>query len=220
MIHVVLADDHHLVRQGIRALLVQAGDIEVVGEAEDGQTAVELAQRLAPDVVVMDIGMPRMNGVAAIAQIHSLRLPTQMLILSMYSDEILVRQALRNGARGYLLKRSVVEELLLAVRAVHRGETYLSPGISNAILADFLAHQGGTVETSLFDRLSPRERQVLQLVAEGRTNHEIAEMLQIAVKTVEKHRASLMAKLQVQDLAGLFRKAMRHGLIVFDEPLK
>jgi len=220
VIHVVLADDHNLVRQGIRALLVQAGDIEVVGEAEDGQTALELAQRLAPDVLVMDIGMPRMNGVAAIAQIHSLRLPTQILILSMYSDEILVRQALRNGARGYLLKRSVVEELLLAVRAIHRGETYLSPGISNAILADFLAHQGDTAEISLFDRLSPRERQVLQLVAEGRTNNEIAEILQIAVKTVEKHRASLMAKLQVQDLAGLLRKAMRYGLIVFDEPLK
>jgi DNA-binding NarL/FixJ family response regulator len=219
VIHVVLADDHHLVRQGIRALLVQAGDIEVVGEAEDGQMAIELAQRLAPDVLVMDIGMPRMNGVDAIAQIHALRLPTQMLILSMYSDEILVRQALQNGARGYLLKRSVVEELLLAVRAVHRGETYLSPGISNAILADFLAHQVDTIETTLFDRLSPRERQVLQLVAEGQTNNEIAEILQIAVKTVEKHRASLMAKLRVQDLAGLLRKAMRHGLIVFDEPL-
>lgn len=219
MIQVVLADDHHLVRQGIRALLAQAGDIEVIGEAEDGQVAVELAQRLAPDVLVMDIGMPYMNGVEAIAQIHALRLPTQILILSMYSDEILVRQALRNGARGYLLKRSVVEELLLAVRAVHRGETYLSPGISNAILADFLAHQADTVEMSLFDRLSPRERQVLQLVAEGRTNNEIAEILQIAVKTVEKHRASLMAKLHVQDLAGLLRKAMRHGLIVFDEPL-
>ena len=219
MIHVVLADDHHLVRQGIRALLAQAGDIEVVGEAEDGPAAIELAQRLAPDVLVMDIGMPRMSGVEAIAQIRSLRLPTQMLILSMYSDEILVRQALRNGARGYLLKRSVVEELLLAVRAVHRSETYLSPQISSAILADFLARRGGTVETSLFDRLSPRERQVLQLVAEGRTNNEIAETLRIAVKTVEKHRASLMAKLKVQDLAGLLRKAMRHGLIVFDEPL-
>jgi two-component system, NarL family, response regulator NreC len=219
VIHVVLADDHHLVRQGIRALLAQAGDIEVVGEAEDGPAAIELAQRLTPDVLVMDIGMPRMSGIEAIAQIHSLHLPTQMLILSMYSDEILVRQALRNGARGYLLKRSVVEELLLAVRAVHRSETYLSPQISNAILADFLARRDGTVETSLFDRLSPRERQVLQLVAEGRTNNEIAETLQIAVKTVEKHRASLMAKLKVQDLAGLLRKAMRHGLIVFDEPL-
>jgi DNA-binding NarL/FixJ family response regulator len=219
VIHVVLADDHHLVRQGIRALLAQAGDIEVVGEAEDGPAAIELAQRLTPDVLVMDIGMPRMSGIEAIAQIHSLHLPTQMLILSMYSDEILVRQALRNGARGYLLKRSVVEELLLAVRAVHRSETYLSPQISSAILADFLARRDGTVETSLFDRLSPRERQVLQLVAEGRTNNEIAETLQIAVKTVEKHRASLMAKLKVQDLAGLLRKAMRHGLIVFDEPL-
>jgi DNA-binding NarL/FixJ family response regulator len=219
VIRVVLADDHHLVRQGIRALLVQAGDIEVVGQAEDGQAAIDLAQRLAPDVLVMDIGMPHMNGVEAIAQIHALHLPTQMLILSMYSDEILVRQALRNGAKGYLLKRSVVEELLLAVRAVHRGETFLSPGISNAILADFLADRVDTAEIGLFDRLSPRERQVLQLVAEGRTNNEIAELLQIAVKTVEKHRASLMAKLQVQDLAGLLRKAMRHGLIIFDEPL-
>jgi len=219
VIHVVLADDHHLVRQGIRALLIQAGDINVVGEAEDGLAAIELAQRLAPDVLVMDIGMPRMNGVEAIAQIRALRLPTRMLILSMYSDEILVRQALRNGARGYLLKHSVMEELLLAVRAVHRGDTYLSPAISNAILADFLAHQVDKGETSLSNRLSPRERQVLQLVAEGRTNNEIAEILQIAVKTVEKHRASLMAKLEVQDLASLLRKAMRHGLVVLDEPI-
>jgi len=219
VIRVILADDHHLVRQGIRALLEQAADINVVGEADDGQMAIELTQRLAPNVLVMDIGMPRMNGVEAIAQIQALHLRTKILILSMYSDEILVRQALRNGARGYLLKRSVVEELLLAVRAVHRGETYLSPGVSNAILAEFLAHQADAAERHPFDRLSPRVRQVLQLVAEGRTNNEIAEILQIAVKTVEKHRASLMAKLQVQDLAGLLRKAMRHGLIVFDEPI-
>ena len=137
MIRVLLADDHHLVRKGIRALLEKTEDIEVVGEAMDGEQAVEMTERLVPDVLVIDIGMPRLNGIQAIERVHALGLTTQSIVLSMHSDETLVRQALRNGARGYLLKRSVTEELLLAVRAASQGETYLSPEISEILLGDF-----------------------------------------------------------------------------------
>ena len=142
---------------------------------------------------------------------------TQVVILSMYSDETLVRQALRNGARGYLLKRSVTEELLLAVRAASRGEIYLSPAISGSIVADLLKLQTDADASSPFERLTPREREVLQLISEGHTNNAIAQILKVSVKTVEKHRANLMSKLNVHDLAGLMRAAIKHGLILLDE---
>lgn len=217
MIRVLIAEDHHLVRQGIRALLEKAGDMEIVGEAQDGQDAIEKAERLAPDVVVMDLSMPRLNGNQATERIRALRLPTQVVILSMYSDETLVRQALRAGARGYLLKHSVAEELLLAVRAACRGETYLSSAVSGAILADVLASGTEEEESAPFDRLTAREQQVLKLVAEGRTNNAIAQIMNVSVKTVEKHRSSLMTKLNVHDMAGLVRIAIKHGLIFMDE---
>ena len=134
MIHVVIADDHHLVRQRIRALLEKAGDIEVVAEAADGQEAVELVERLLPDVLVIDIAMPHLNGLEAVGRIRSAKVKTRVLILSMYSDDTLVRQALRNGAKGYLLKRAVSDELLLAVRAVSRGDTFFSPEVAGPIL--------------------------------------------------------------------------------------
>jgi len=213
VIRVIVADDHHLVRQGIRALLERADDIEVVGEAADGQEAVELVQRLGPDVLVMDIAMPRLNGTQATERVRALGTATQVVILSMHSDETLVRQTLRRGARGYLLKRSVTEELLLAVRAAHRGETYLSPAISAPLLDEFLARPADSEEHGLFDRLTPREREVLQLIAEGHTNTAIAQMMNVSVKTVEKHRASLMSKLNVHDVATLIRTAIKHGLV-------
>jgi len=215
MICVIVADDHHLVRQGIRALLEKADDIEVIGEAADGQEAVELVERLVPDVLVLDIAMPRLNGTQATARVRALGVATQVVILSMHSDETLVREALRSGARGYLLKRSVTEELLLAVRAASRGEIYLSPAISRSIVADLLMFQADY--KSGFDLLTPREREVLQLIAEGRTNRAIAQMMQVSVKTVEKHRASLMSKLDVHDVAGLTRIAIKHGLVFLDE---
>jgi DNA-binding NarL/FixJ family response regulator len=217
MISVLLADDHHLVRKGIRALLEKADDISVVGEAEDGQEAVELAERLRPDVLVIDIGMPRLNGIQAVERIRDLGLPTRMVILSMHSDETLVRQALKHGVRGYLLKRSVTEELLLAVRAASRGETYLSPGISELVVSELLTLQAGADASSPFDLLTPREREVLQLIAEGHTNAAIAQMIDTSIKTVEKHRANLMAKLDVHDVAGLTRVAIKHGLIFLDK---
>jgi DNA-binding NarL/FixJ family response regulator len=217
MIRVILADDHHLVRQGIRSLLEKASDIEILAEAENGQEAVKLAERLAPDVLVMDIAMPRLNGIQAAEQIRSLGLATQVVILSMYSDETVVRQALRAGVRGYLLKRSVVEELLLALRAAMHGEIYLSPAVSQMMMTDFLAGQSAAEGVSPFDQLSAREREALKLVAEGATNKTIAEAMQISIKTVEKHRTNLMTKLNVHDLAGLIRIAIKHGLISLDE---
>jgi DNA-binding NarL/FixJ family response regulator len=216
MIRVVVADDHHLVRQGIRALLERAGDIQVVGEAADGQEAVELVARLTPDVLVMDIAMPRLNGTEATARVRTLDVGTQVVILSMHSDPTLMRETLRNGAQGYLLKISVTEELLLAVRAASRGEIYLSPAISHFVVGDFLMRQSDTEKTG-FTALTPREREVLQLIAEGHTNSSLAQQLQISVKTVEKHRANLTAKLDVNDIAGLTRIAIQHGLIFIDE---
>jgi DNA-binding NarL/FixJ family response regulator len=217
MLRVVLADDHHLVRRGIRALLEQADDMCVVGEAEDGQEAVELVERLIPDVLIIDIAMPRLNGIQATGRVRELGLATQVVILSMHSRSTLVRQALRNGARGYLLKRSVTEELLLAVRSASRGEPYLSPEISGIIVDDFLTHPVDADQASSFDQLTPREREVLQLIAEGYTNQGMAQLLNVSIKTVERHRANLMAKLDVHDVAGLTRIALEHGLIFIDE---
>jgi DNA-binding NarL/FixJ family response regulator len=213
VIRVIVADDHHLVRQGIRALLERANDIEVVGEAADGQEAIELVRRLVPDVLVMDIAMPRLDGVQATERVRTLSVATQVVILSMHSDETLVRQILRRGAKGYLLKCSVTEELLLAVRAAHRGEIYLSPAISVSLLDEFLTLQAESEKPSPFDRLTPREHEVLQLIAEGHTNTGIAQIMNVSVKTVEKHRANLMSKLNVHDLAGLIRTAIKHGLV-------
>ena len=216
MIRVIVADDHHLVRQGIRMLLENAEDIDVVAEAEDGLEAVELAVRLVPDIVVMDISMPRLNGAEATELIRARLTATQVVVLSMHADETIVRQALRLGARAYVLKRAVGEELLLAVRAASRGETYLSPPIASYILDEFLSMSEELGKSSALQRLTARERQVLQLLAEGGTNRVIAQDLIVSVKTVEKHRASLMSKLDIHDLAGLIRFAIRQGLVSVD----
>ncbi len=217
MISIILADDHHLVRHGIKSLLEKTNDIEIVGEAENGHEAVQLVEKLTPDVLVMDISMPRLNGIQAAEQIKNLGVKTQIVILSMHSDETLIRQALRYGVRGYLLKRSVMEELLLAVRAAHRGEIYLSPAISEMIMADFVTGLPLEGELSRYNLLSLREREALQLIAEGYTNKGIAQAMNVSVKTVEKHRARVMAKLNVHDLASLIRVAIKHGVIFLDE---
>jgi len=215
MIRVVLADDHHLVRGGLRALIERTPGIDVLGEAADGEQALRLVQGLEPDVLVIDIAMPRMDGLQALAQIQGFDLATRVIILSMYADRALVRQALRAGAKGYLLKRSVVEELVLAIRAASRGETYLSPEVSGAVVNGFLS--GAGTEEGGAGALTPREREVLQLIVEGRTNKAIASVLQISVKTVEKHRANVMQKLNVHDLAGLVRVALQKRLVFVDE---
>jgi DNA-binding NarL/FixJ family response regulator len=216
MIRVVIADDHHLVRQGIRALLEKAGDIEVVGEAADGQEALEIVERLLPDVLVLDIAMPHLNGVEAVGRLGGLKVKTRALILSMYADDALVRQALRSGAKGYLLKRAVSDELLMAVRAVSRGDTFLSPEVAGPVVSPLVDAPLRLADLSPLDQLTSREREVLQLIAEGHTNRAIATHLHLSEKTVEKHRGHLMAKLNTHDTAGLVRLAIKHGLVSLD----
>ena len=217
MIRVILAEDHHLVRQGIHSLLEAAQDIVVVAEAENGQEAVNLVRELKPDVLVTDINMPRLNGIQAAEQIRELGLATRVVILSMHADPILVRQALRHGVKGYLLKHSLTDELLVGVRAAARGETFLCPGVSDLVVADFLNAPAHSEAANSFDQLSAKEREVLKLVAEGYTNKAVAELMHVSAKTVEKHRANVMAKLNIQDLAGLIRVALKHGLLFLDE---
>lgn len=215
MIRVIIADDHHLVRQGIKALLQSCDDIEVIGEAATGHEAIELARELEPHVVVMDIAMPRMDGSQASEQILDLGKHIEVVILSMHSDALLAQQLLRQGVKGYLLKNSIGEELPMAVRSASQGQLYLSPAISDSVLTTLMS-PGETAE-SPSDLLTPREREVLQLIAEGHTNSAIADILTISVKTVEKHRASLMSKLDVHDLPSLMRVSIKHGLVFLEK---
>ena len=212
-IHVLLADDHRLVRAGIRALLENASGIEVVGEADDGRTAIKLVRMLRPHVVLMDVGMKYMNGLEAAERVIRKFPSTRAIILSVHREEEYVARALRLGACGYLLKDSAPSELVVAVRAVAEGGTYLSPAVSTRVVAGYL--RGG--ERGGDDVLTPRQREVLQLVAEGNTSKEIAQLLGVSPKTVETHRMDLMQRLDVHDVAGLVRYAMKHGLARDDE---
>lgn len=212
MIRVLLAEDHSMVRAGLHALLEHSNDINIIGEASNGQEAIDMAMELKPDVLVMDIMMPRLNGIQAAAQIRDLKLPVNILLLTMYSDEGLVNQALQSGAKGYVLKTSVTEELLSGIRAVARGETYLSAVISTIVVESALHPRTQPTDDPL-SLLSPREKEVLQLIAEEHTSGEIGKLLFISEKTVEKHRANLMEKLHVRNLVGLVRLAIKYGLI-------
>ncbi len=212
MIRVLIAEDHLMVRAGIRALLEKAGDINVLDEASNGQEAVEMTRNLKPDVLIMDIMMPRMNGIQAAENIREMRLPTNILLLSMYSDEGLVHQALQCGVKGYVLKSSVSEELIQAIRTVSNGQTYLSGAIS-AIVESVIHPYPAGKDGDPLSNLSPREKEILQLIAEEHTSGEIAKMLVISEKTVEKHRAKLMEKLNVRNLAGLVRLAVKYRLV-------
>ena len=216
MIRIVIADDHSLIRRGVQSLVEDMHDIQVVGEADDGHMALALVEQAKPDVLLIDINMPGLTGIQVAEQLTAQNTPTRIIILSMYSDEDVVRQALRSGAKGYLLKRSILEELVLAIRSVHDGKAYFSPEIAHLVLAGYLTPDSGSPELSAFDQLTSREREVLKLVAEGHSNKEIADELVISVKTVEKHRASVMEKLDVHDLPGLVRVAIKHNLIFLD----
>ncbi|MEZ4592337.1 MAG: response regulator transcription factor [Chloroflexota bacterium] len=203
-------------RQGIRALLEQSGTVHVLAEAATGEEAVQLTEAHKPDVVVMDLSMPRLDGVQASERILEMDLPTQIIILSMHADTTMVQQLLRRGVKGYLLKDAVTEELLLAIQSVSQGKLFLSPTISDSVMSLLLSPPDAQA-ASMADLLTPREREVLQLVAEGHTNGRIAEILCISVKTVEKHRANVMNKLEVKDLASLVREGIKQGLIFLDE---
>jgi len=213
MIRVLIAEDHLMVRAGIRALLEKAGDIHVLGEASNGQEAVEMTESLKPDVLIMDIMMPRMNGIQAAENIREKRLPTYILLLSMYSDEGFVHQALQCGVKGYVLKSSVSDELIWAVHAVANGKTYLSSPISEIVVESSINLHSALQDGDPLSVLSPREKEILQLIAEEYTSAEIGKMLFISEKTVEKHRTKLMEKLNVRNLAGLVRLAVKYHLV-------
>jgi DNA-binding NarL/FixJ family response regulator len=219
---VLLAEDHALVRAGIRALLQNLPGIQVVAEANDGREALRLINTHQPDLVLMDIAMAGLNGLEATARVTKEFPTVRVIILSMHSTEEYVTQALRAGAAGYLLKDAAATELELAVTAVARGETYLSPAVSKHVIANYLRRAGGD-ETSGDERtappaalLTPRQREILQLIAEGHSTKEIAATLHLSVKTVETHRMQLMARLDVHDVAGLVRYAIRIGLVLPD----
>jgi two-component system, NarL family, response regulator NreC len=213
-IRVLLADDHAIVREGIRMCLEGMGDIEVVGEAEDGHQAVQLVRNLAPDVAIVDVTMPRLNGIEALRQIKRDYPRTAVVILSMHDSESYVSQALLAGASGYVLKRTGPSELAAAVRAAHSGDMYLHPSVAKRVVAEYLQAVGPEHRSiTPHDRLTPREREVLQLAAEGLTTREIAGKLVVSTKTAEHHRASAMAKLDIHNQTELVKYAIRTGLI-------
>lgn len=218
MIRVLIAEDHVLVRAGIRALLEKNSDIHVLGEASNGQEALDLTKELKPDVLVMDIMMPRLNGIQAAGRLQEQKMPVKVLLLSMYSDPGFVYQALQKGVKGYILKSSVSDELITAVHTVASGKTYLSGPISEIVVENVINPDPSIHTGNPLDGLTPREKEILQLIAEEHTSVEIAHMLFISEKTVEKHRASLMEKLSVRNMAGLVRIALKYHLVELNTP--
>lgn len=208
-IRVVLAEDHTIVREGVRALLEDRDDIEVVDEVADGRSAIESAVKHRPDVIVMDVGMPVINGVDATKKIREALPDTRVLMLSMYSNEEYVRPAIRAGANGYLLKGSGLSDLVQAIRSVATGDAFFSPEVAKVLLEDSREEQ----KPDPLAVLTKREREVLVHVAEGKSSPEIAKLLGLSVKTVEGHRGRIMAKLDIRNVAGLVRYAIKVGLI-------
>ena len=212
-IRVLLVEDHGLVRAGLRALLAAMPDIEVVGEARDGNEALRLVEQLHPDLVLMDISMPGMDGLAATRKISQLDPRPKVLILSMHAERAYVREAFVAGASGYLLKDSESTELALAVSALARGQGWISPAVAAGVIADVANRPGEPEERPGLHELTPRQREVLQLIAEGHSTKQIARRLELSVKTVETHRGQIMARLDIRHVAGLVRYAIRAGLI-------
>jgi DNA-binding NarL/FixJ family response regulator len=205
----VLADDHSLVRAGLRKLLEGLDGVEVVGEAGDGAVALQLIAQLKPSIALLDIAMPEMTGLAVLRQVCAKHPETKVILLSMYDNKAYVTEAVQSGAAGYLIKDAAVDELAMAIKAVQLGETYLSPRISRMLVEAFTSPRAAP-EASV---LTPRQTEVLKLVAQGQSSKEIARLLTLSVKTVETHRAQIMERLKVRDLAGLVRYAIRSGLI-------
>ena len=211
-IRVLLAEDHTIVRQGISALLRSEPDIEVAGEAADGLEALELAKKLIPDVVLMDIAMRNLNGLEATRKIKKLFPHTKVLVLTMYDNEEWIFQILKVGASGYLIKDSAMTELTAAIRAVYQGDSYLSPSISKKVIDEYIRKAEMGEKSGLEDVLSGREREILQLIAEGHSVPQIASLLCISKKTVEAHKNHIMEKLNIRDKVGLIKYAIRTGL--------
>jgi two-component system, NarL family, response regulator NreC len=212
-IRILLADDHNLIRSGLRLVIEQQPDLAVVGEASDGREAVTLAASLKPDVAVLDIGMPNLNGIEAAKQITEGASGAAVVILSMYSDETYILRALKSGARGYLLKDSAESDLVRAIHSVAEGKSFFSPTVSRVLLEDYTRKLQRTGGESSYDLLTPREREVLQLIAEGKSNKEVADMLNLSVYTVETHRGNLMEKLKLRGVPELILYAVRKGII-------
>lgn len=214
MSSILLAEDHRILREGLRAILAGEPDMRLVGEAGDGREAIRFARQLKPDVVILDLSMPRMDGLTALAGIKRVAPEARVLVMTAHRAEEYVLRAVVEGASGYLLKDAAANELLLAVRSLLAGEPYFCSSVATPALAAFLQDSNAPRPRSALDTLSPREREVLKLVAEGYRNREIAELLFISEKTVEKHRASLMRKLQIKSAAGLTAFAIERGLVV------
>ncbi len=210
-IRVLLAEDHTIVRKGLLSILADQRDIEVVGEANNGREALRLTEQLHPDVVVMDISMPLLNGLEATRQIRRYHPDVKVLVLTMHTDEEYVCRLLQAGASGYVVKQAAPAELLLAVHAAHRGDLFLSPTVTSAVIAEYL-EQGGPIDDS-YDTLTDREREVLQLLVEGYSNREIADTLTISIKTVQTHRSNLMDKLSIKNLCDLVKYAVQKGIL-------
>ena len=211
-IKVLLVDDHTIVRQGIRALLESVPDIQIIGEAEDGKAAVEMAEKLRPNIMLVDISLPMLNGLEVTRRVRKKVPECKVLVLTMHENEMYVSQILRTGASGYLVKKTAVSELIMAIRSVHQGKAYFSPSISKIVLNDYLRKEsrGEGPSTEL---LSNREREILQLLAEGYSNKEIAVILNLSVKTVSNHRNRIMQKLDIHDITSLVKYALKQGFI-------
>lgn len=213
MTRVLLADDHAVVRKGLRFILEQEPDLQVAGEAADGREAVRLARELSPDVVVMDIAMPQLNGIDATSQIVKQNPRTNVLILSMHNDETYLLRALEAGARGFLLKDTAEEDLVRAVRVAAQGKPFFSPAIAQALLEDYMRNLQQRNQQDSYSLLTDREKEVLQLLAEGRSNKEVAQLLNLSVYTVETHRTRIMQKLNLHNTAELVLYAVRKKII-------
>jgi DNA-binding NarL/FixJ family response regulator len=219
-INVLLADDHTVIREGLRVLLEASGEVKVVGEADTGRQAVQLAKKLMPDVVVLDVAMPSLNGLEATRQILREVPNTKVLILSSYSDDEYVHQLIEAGAIGYLVKQTAAQDLVKAIREANKGNAFFSPSISKRLLEQYRdAFVRGTTIRRNVSSLTSREMEVLQLIAEGYANKQIADELSISVKTVEKHRQQLMEKLNLHDVASLTRYAVSKGIVEVPAPL-
>jgi len=212
-IRILLADDHTVMRRGLRALLERQAEFEVVAEASDGAEAVELAAAHKPDVVVMDIGMPMLNGIEAARRITDKYSGTAVVILSMHSDESYVLRTLKAGARGYLLKDSPESDLINAIRAVHQGKAFFSPVISKMLVEDYMRQMRQRGVEDSYELLTPREREILQLLGEGKSNKEIAARLELSLHTVETHRGNMLEKLNLRSTAELILYAVRKGIV-------